>query len=529
MPGIKFLPAPGRPNVAWVFKGKNYGRIEWAPGPEPGVALQKSKPISEGWPSLVKAGFEYVDAAVHMGEETVFFSGDRMAAVHIDRENYNDTLKAGPYPLTKWNALKETGFTSVDALLAVPDRPEEYFVFSGHECARISYNPDKVIYGRGTILDRWATLPFINVDTTLPHPTESSDVYFFTGATYVRVTVTPGTNKDKIHHDPYNTPHQWPSLVAVGFFDSPNVLLSAEFDGPYSGRVTKWDGERGFGHIPPPASLRLYTVWRTASGDHVEGDVLHLDKFLGAEDGELHWGGEKFQKHARAIEITGNVSKTDSDVPRIILHVRFDHETVGHGRTAAIDLTGMLELQVDNKVVAIIPAEIAVRRQHLDELGRKMDEYLTKHAKNLKVVKVASDGPKTEESSDGFKSETLYVYADAGPKDKGTVIKTYSARAQATVTHLTDKHFKGDFLSVEADAQAGPTGAFAGAGAYGAKVEYGPLEVDGGLAVEVGVGIKDDSLNVEAGVFDFTIGRKFGIHVLGAGFSIDFGKVCTIM
>ncbi|KAG8729410.1 hypothetical protein FRC10_003929 [Ceratobasidium sp. 414] len=523
MPGIKFLSVPGKPNVAWVFKGENYGKIEWALGPTPGVALQKSIPISEGWPSLVKAGFKHVDAAIHMGDDTVFFSGDRLAIVHIDRETYNDTLEDGPKPLSSWNSLKEIGFTSVDALLAVPDHLNEYYVFSGHECARLSRNPDKAIYSRASILDRWATLPFITVDTTLPHPTNSRDAYFFTGSTYVRVTIALGSNQDKIHHDPYNTPHFWPSLVAVGFFDSPNVLLSAQFDTPYSERIERWIGQRVLSHRPPPAFLRLHTSWRMASGNRVEGDVLDLHWILGAKDGKLYWGGKNFQEYAMGIEISGNVSEADKDLPHIVLYVRFNHEIGGH-TTASIDLTGMLELQADNKVVAIIPAEIAVRREHLDGIGRKMDEYLKNNAKDLKVVKVSS-----ERSSDGFKFETLYVYSHAGPKDDGAIIKTYTAEAQAAVAHLTDKHFKGDFLSVKADAQAGLKGVFAGAGVYAAKVEYGPLEVDGGLAVEVGAGMKDDSVHIGAGVADITIGRKFGVHVLGTGLSVDFGKVCTIM
>ncbi|KAG8710586.1 hypothetical protein FRC09_000068 [Ceratobasidium sp. 395] len=155
MPGIKFLPALGKPNVAWVFKGEDYGTIEWAPGSVPGVVLQSTESIFYNWPSLREAGFIRVDAAVNMYDEAWIFYGNKMAAITIPNNNSDSMLTQGPYPLSEWDSLKELGFTSIDALHAVPNHPGEYFVFSGLNYARIcrSRHVDKVISGPKPILE----------------------------------------------------------------------------------------------------------------------------------------------------------------------------------------------------------------------------------------------------------------------------------------------------------------------------------------------------------------------------------------
>ena len=45
-----------------------------------------------------------------------------------------------------------------------------------------------------------------------------------------------------------------------------------------------------------------------------------------------------------------------------------------------------------------------------------------------------------------------------------------------------------------------------------------------GLSASTGVGVKDDSIKVEALGTGITLGRKVGISVLGNSFGIDFGR-----
>ncbi|KAG8710587.1 hypothetical protein FRC09_000069 [Ceratobasidium sp. 395] len=309
--------------------------------------------------------------------------------------------------------------------------------------------------------------------------------------------------------------------------------MSADFD-IQGGRTTVWEVRKAPLGMPTTSHLatflgmnhlganhmpaRLNTLWRIPdSNTLILADAIHLEEVLGAEGNKLYWGGKNFHELAKKVETTGNlVSDPDAEVPKVALEVTFDHGW------DSINLSGILELNPDHSVTALVPTLIEVRRQHLEEVTKIMDAYLTQHAKGMQVVRVS---PPT--SGDvPVEGETWYTTAKSGTQDVAFGVKAHTAEAKAVVTHLTGKHFEGDFLSVEASAHAEPLGYFAEAGAYGAKVKYGGLELDGGLAVGVGAGIKDGSVTVEAGIFDITVGKKMGAHILGFGFS---GEVCTIM
>lgn len=78
--------------------------------------------ISEHWPSIKAAGFESIDAVVHVGPGEVFmFRGRQYIHVtHIVPDKHSDKLKSGPAPIAKdWEPLKTEGFEYVDAILSM--------------------------------------------------------------------------------------------------------------------------------------------------------------------------------------------------------------------------------------------------------------------------------------------------------------------------------------------------------------------------------------------------------------------------
>lgn len=151
--------------AAYFFRGTNYIRID-------GIQLGKSAgrlaagphPISSGWPSLKKAGFETIDAVLPMGAGVAyFFSGTRYIRVGgIQVGNGGDTLEAGPHQIAeKWASLKKAGFYSVDAVLSVGDSVA-YF-FSGSQYARVEgivlgAGGDTLAVGPFQIYDGWTSL-----------------------------------------------------------------------------------------------------------------------------------------------------------------------------------------------------------------------------------------------------------------------------------------------------------------------------------------------------------------------------------
>ena len=121
--------------------------------------------------------------------------------------------------------------------------------------------------------------------------------------------------------------------------------------------------------------------------------------------------------------------------------------------------------------------------------------------------------------------------ADAGI-DEGIILQV-STSAEASVFHFVDQNSKGGIATASFDVLQAKAKAWAGAGAgvalsinlVDAKVAVFGLTL--GVGVDTGVGVKDDSLEIEFLGTGITIGRKVGISVLGSSFGVDFGR-CTI-
>ncbi|KAK5653739.1 hypothetical protein OQA88_7895 [Cercophora sp. LCS_1] len=174
-------------------------------------------------------------------KESYFLSGARYARIKVVPSSRNDRITFGPAKLVDhWPSLVKCGFDSVDAILPVPGYDKEIYVFSGLQYARIKVIPetsdDTVVYGPAKITDQWPSLAkagFDRVDTCMPVPGEGneSEAYFFRGENYVRVKVVPGSNNDSIRFGPAKIADHWPSLVKAKFDVVDAILPVPGYDG----------------------------------------------------------------------------------------------------------------------------------------------------------------------------------------------------------------------------------------------------------------------------------------------------------
>lgn len=121
-------------------------------------------------------------------------------------------------------------------------------------------------------------------------------------------------------------------------------------------------------------------------------------------------------------------------------------------------------------------------------------------------------------------------HANAGVNSGGVIFKTYTAEAKASVLHIGQTKGKPirqvsvDVLRIDTSTTVG-TYLGADANVSLVKAEASMFEVQLGVGVDTGFGIKDDSLTAKVGGFGVTVGRKMSIEVLGSSIGIDFGKV----
>ncbi|KAK5809322.1 hypothetical protein F5H01DRAFT_348987 [Linnemannia elongata] len=121
-------------------------------------------------------------------------------------------------------------------------------------------------------------------------------------------------------------------------------------------------------------------------------------------------------------------------------------------------------------------------------------------------------------------------HANAGVNSGGVIFKTYTAQAKASVIHIGQskgrpiKQVNVDVLSIDTSTTVG-TYVGADANVSLLKAEASMFQVQLGVGVDTGIGIKDDSLSAKVGGFGFSVGRVMSIEVFGSSFGVDFGKV----
>ncbi|KAK4198939.1 hypothetical protein QBC40DRAFT_330282 [Triangularia verruculosa] len=158
-------------------------------------------------------------------QESYFFSGARYARIKAVPSPQNDCVTFGPARLVDdWPSLVKVGFDSVDAILPVPGYENQIYVFSGLWYAMITVSPEDntVVYGPAKIADRWPSLAkagFDRVDACMPVPGEGREnlAYFFRGENYIKVKVEPGTLHEEVEFGPAKIADHWPTLVKAKF------------------------------------------------------------------------------------------------------------------------------------------------------------------------------------------------------------------------------------------------------------------------------------------------------------------------
>ncbi|KAL4789658.1 hypothetical protein BDV19DRAFT_394867 [Aspergillus venezuelensis] len=137
-------------NEAYVFAGTQYARIKVIPNKPMRDRSVGLAPITENWPSLIKVGFakKKIDAVIPVPDnpaEIWVFSGSQFARILTDRSPANkDKVIYGPAPIAgDWPSLVKAGFEKIDAAFPTPGETNMAYVFSGKKYARIALTPGK--------------------------------------------------------------------------------------------------------------------------------------------------------------------------------------------------------------------------------------------------------------------------------------------------------------------------------------------------------------------------------------------------
>jgi hypothetical protein len=96
--------------------------------------------IADHWPSLVKAGFATVDAALQVpgvANEAYVFNQDQYARISLTPEHADSGLAFWPAKIADhWPSLVKAGFTTIGAAIVTKGLPDHTWIFSDnlHAC-----------------------------------------------------------------------------------------------------------------------------------------------------------------------------------------------------------------------------------------------------------------------------------------------------------------------------------------------------------------------------------------------------------
>ncbi|KAK0657897.1 Hemopexin-like domain-containing protein [Cercophora newfieldiana] len=221
-----FLIPSTSPTEAYFFSGARYARISFTPSSSSDTITFGPTKFAPNWNSLVKAGFESIDAVLPVPGtangttiESYFFSGTRYVRIKVIPSSNDDVIVFGPKKITdEWKCLAAAKFDCVDAAMPVPGLDQEAYFFRGENYVRVNVARDEIVFGPAKIADHWPSLVkagFDVVDAVLPIPNKGfeSQAYFFRGDRYARIKVVPSEKTDEITFGPALIVDEWKSLA----------------------------------------------------------------------------------------------------------------------------------------------------------------------------------------------------------------------------------------------------------------------------------------------------------------------------
>jgi hypothetical protein len=213
----------------YFFRGVWYTNIQVNPGSLTDKVTSGPSKFAVNWDTLVKAGFDTVDAVVPVPDrknEAYFFSGTRYVRIRYVPGTYKEDIVFGPKRIVdEWKTLAKAEFDTVDAVLPVPGQKNKAYFFSGNKYAQIRFAPDspdeEIVFGPKRIVDEWKTLGqagFDTIDAVIPVPGFEKQAYFFSGSQYVRIQFEPNAAEpEKIITPPTRIATKWKSLASWGW------------------------------------------------------------------------------------------------------------------------------------------------------------------------------------------------------------------------------------------------------------------------------------------------------------------------
>ncbi|WP_367125355.1 protein kinase domain-containing protein [Streptomyces phytohabitans] len=217
------MPTPDDPNLRapgtyWLFTGDHYQRVRTAAADRP-VRERLTRPAPlDGWSATLGRfpGFrDGVDAVLRVPghrDEFWVFAGDRYLRMRVAADGYADTLVAGPRPAADWDtAFAGLASTGVDAVMPVPDAPDQVWVFSGDRYVRTELAGDRP-GGRALTgasgLDGWPrTLGRVpgfrqGIDEVVPVPGTPDRFWVFAGHRCMKIRVSGADHVDTVVQGP---------------------------------------------------------------------------------------------------------------------------------------------------------------------------------------------------------------------------------------------------------------------------------------------------------------------------------------
>ncbi|RAL17433.1 Hemopexin [Aspergillus homomorphus CBS 101889] len=203
----------------YFFGGRRYARIKFTPGKNDDVITWGPDKIDERWPSLISIGFGTVDAVLPVegsSDEIYVFHGSRVAHIKVVPELNDDKVVDGPWVITeKFKSLASAGYDTIDAVMPVPAKSGEAYIFRGTSYVRINVHQDKTVYGPAKLTAEWPALTkagFDSVDAAFPVPEDTNGLtYFFRGDQYVKLKVIASA-PDEPNFGPKPIKDYWKSL-----------------------------------------------------------------------------------------------------------------------------------------------------------------------------------------------------------------------------------------------------------------------------------------------------------------------------